>query len=260
MGGVGLLGTVLLVTQARLARRAVPVIAAAPLADGAYGDGDVERPPLRLAVLGDSGGAGVGCARPDETIGARLATALAAPPPAGIGRTVVLDVLAVSGSRSEDLDPQVSRALLTPPDVAVVVIGANDVTHFVPPPRAVAFLRAAVERLVAAGARVVVGTCPDLSTVPPIPQPLRVVAGARSRRMAEAQQAAVTAGGGVAVPLAALLAARFAAQPQRMFCADRFHPSAEGYRELAEALLPAVRAASGLADTDVDASASDASH
>lgn len=241
-GGIGavLASYALLRVQASLARRAIPALSGAPVADGSYGERRPARPPLRLAVLGDSAGAGLGADHPDETPGALLATALAAR-----GREVVLEVFAVSGSQSADLEPQVSRTLLTPPHVAVISIGANDVTHRVAPEQAVADQRAAVERLQAAGVRVVVGSTPDLSAVRPIPQPLRWWAGLRSRAMAAAQQRLEDAGATV-VPLGALLTERFGADPQRYFCRDRFHPSPEGYRAIAEALLPAVVSAAGL--------------
>jgi lysophospholipase L1-like esterase len=245
-GGGGLTAVVasyaLLRVQARLARRAIPALAGAPVADGEYAAAADGRPPLRLAVLGDSAGAGLGADRPDQTPGALLAAALAAR-----GRTVVLDVLAVSGSQSADLDPQVSRALLNPPHVAVISIGANDVTHRVRPEDAVAAQQAAIERLQAAGARVVVGSTPDLSAVRPIPQPLRWWAGVRSRGMAAAQQRLESAGASV-VPLGALLGPEFSAEPERYFCSDRFHPSPDGYRAIADALRPAVVSAAGLGE------------
>lgn len=243
-GGGGLTAVLasygLLRVQAGLARRAIPPLAGAPVADGEYGAGD--GPPLRLAMLGDSAGAGLGADRPEETPGALLASAVA-----GRGRAVVLHVLAVSGSKSVDLDPQVSRALLSPPHVAVISIGANDVTHRVGPDRAVEQQRLAVERLQAAGIRVVVASTPDLSAVRPIPQPLRWWAGRRSRAMAAAQQRLEETGAAV-VPLGALLTSQFSAEPERYFCADRFHPSAAGYRAIADVLLPAVLEASGLGE------------
>lgn len=244
-GGAGLLGVFgygVLWGEAKLARRTVrPPTTGAPIADGEYGQrrapGDA---PLRLAVLGDSSASGVGCVSADETPGALLATALAAE-----GAPVVLDVLAVSGSRSSDLEPQVSRALLSPPHVAVICIGVNDVTHRVPARKAVRNLHAAVTRLRAAGAGVVVGTCPDLGTIKPIAQPLRTVARLRSRQMAAEQAVAVAHAGGVPVVLADLLAARFDSEVD-LFCEDRFHPSPRGYALLADVLLPAVRAAAAL--------------
>ena len=61
-------------------------------------------------------------------MGAILATALSEVS----GRTVTLSNHAVIGAQTVDLDPQIDRALWTRPHVAVIMIGANDVTHLVP--------------------------------------------------------------------------------------------------------------------------------
>lgn len=240
-GGAGLLGALsyaLLALESRLARRAVPDLSGAPLADGNYGGPDGV--PLRLALLGDSGAAGLGADQPADTPGALLAADLAA----SSGRPVILDVLAVTGSCSRDLDAQVARAILTPPHLAVIMVGANDIIHWVPVRQAAGQLALAVERLHAAGARVVVGTCPDLGALPFVPQPLRALAGWRSGNLAAAQQAVVEAAGGVAVPLAAQLRSAFTGN-RSMLCSDGFHPSAAGYRVVAGALSPAVRTSAG---------------
>jgi lysophospholipase L1-like esterase len=64
----------------------------------------------------------------------------------------------------------------------------------------------------------------------------------RARQLAAAQADAVRAAGGVPVDLAAQTGSVFRADPGTL-SADRFHPSADGYRLWAEALLPAVREA-----------------
>lgn len=246
-GGFGLLGAAgygLLHAEKRLARRAIPAGISAPLADGEYGDPAAAK-SLRLAMLGDSSACGVGCADPAETPGALLATALGER-----GYRVHLDVLAVSGSRSMDLEPQVSRALLTPPDVAVISVGANDVIHLIKPDHAVPHLRDAIRRLRAAGVSVVVGTCPDLGVIRPVPQPLRAFGGHLSHRMARAQARATRAEGGVPVHLAARLRRLFHQRPADMFCHDRFHPSPTGYHEMMMALLPDVLTAIGRQESD----------
>src|SRR5207245_1599762 len=80
--------------------------------------------------------AGVGVARVEESVGGRLAGRLA-----GGGRQVDLSSVAVSGARSDDLDLQVSRALLADrPDLAVVLVGGQDAVHGVRPRRAAAAL------------------------------------------------------------------------------------------------------------------------
>ena len=85
----------------------------------------------------------------------------------------------------------------------------------------------------------VVGTCPDLGSVKPVLQPLRTVAARLSRRLAAAQTVAVAEAGGRAVSLGDLLARDFAEHPQ-LWSADRFHPSAEGYRRVVDVLLPSL--------------------
>jgi lysophospholipase L1-like esterase len=149
----------------------------------------------------------------------------------------------VSGSRSTDLTTQVARALLGDrPDVAVVLIGANDAVAARRPGEAAAYLGAAVRRLRDAGVEVVVGTCPDLGAVRAIAQPLREVAGWWGRRTAHAQHRAVVAAGGAVVDIGAETGAVFRADAGTL-CYDGFHPSADGYRVWAHALLPAVTTA-----------------
>src|SRR5207253_223888 len=88
------------------------------------------------------------------------------------------------------------------PDAAVILIGANDVTHRVPVPVAVASLARTVRDLRAAGCGVVVGTCPDLGTVRPIQPPLRWLARRWSRELAAAQTVAVVEAAGTEVTAA----------------------------------------------------------
>ena len=92
----------------------------------------------------------------------------------------------------------------------------------------------------------IVGTCPDLGTVEPVAPPLRQVGRAWSRRLATAQTIAVVEAGGRTVSLGTILGPEFAAAPALLFGPDRFHPSADGYRRLAEVLLPSTLAALGL--------------
>jgi len=134
-------------------------------------------------------------------------------------------------------------ALRQKPDVAVICVGGNDVTHRVRVQTAVRHLVDAVRRLRAAGVEVVVGTCPDLGTIRPIQPPLRWLARRWSRQMATAQTIAVVEAGGRTVSLGDLLGELFYAEPDRMFSLDRFHPSGAGYLAAAQAVLPTVVAA-----------------
>ncbi|MEW2134525.1 SGNH/GDSL hydrolase family protein [Streptomyces sp. NPDC005435] len=252
-GGAGLIGVAavgLVLAEMRLARRQVNNGATGgrvPQADGVYGAGFEEpgEPPLRLALLGDSTAAGQGVHRAGQTPGALLASGLAAV----AERPVVLRNVALPGAQSDDLERQVALVLASPlpvPDVCVIMVGANDVTHRMPPTRSVRYLSAAVRRLRTAGAEVVVGTCPDLGTIEPVQQPLRWLARRASRQLAAAQTIGTVEQGGRTVSLGDLLGPEFAANPRELFGPDSYHPSAEGYATAAMAVLPTVCAALGL--------------
>jgi lysophospholipase L1-like esterase len=200
-------------------------------------------PTLRLVLLGDSAAIGVGVEWLSETVGGQLARMLAEGTPDTGERHVLLSSVGVAGSRSTDLATQVARALLgDKPDVAVVLIGANDATGLRAPEESADHLRAAVRRLRDAGVEVVVGTCPDLGATRAIAPPLRQVAGLLGRRMAKAQAKAVIEAGGVVVDLGGETGAVFRADAGTL-CYDGFHPSADGYRVWAHALYPAVEEA-----------------
>lgn len=250
-GGIGLLGATavgVLLTEARLAKRVVGgAHEAPPHADGRYGSAFVHRlgrDPLLLGVLGDSTAAGQGVHRPRQTPGALLASGLAAV----AERPVSLRNVALSGAQSHDLDRQVTLLIEDgpAPDVCVIMIGANDVTHGMPAARSVRLLSDAVRRLREAGSEVVVGTCPDLGTIEPVYQPLRWVAKRLSRQLAAAQTIGVLEAGGRTVSLGDLLGPEFAENPRELFGPDNYHPSAEGYATAAMAVLPTLCAALGL--------------
>lgn len=189
---------------------------------------------LRLAVLGDSIAWGQGASRPEDRLAGRLSQGLEAR-----GHAVATRVDAVPGARSSGLAAQVDVALPWRPDVAVVVIGANDLTHLEPVEQAVRDLAAAVRRLRAAGTEVVVAPAPDLSAVPHVPVFLRDVVRAAGEQLRASQSAAVlTEGGRVADPDQA--ASRAFAADRTLFSADRFHPTSRGYAVIADAILPAV--------------------
>ncbi|MGW5666721.1 SGNH/GDSL hydrolase family protein [Micromonospora sp. NPDC003776] len=231
-----------LLGQARQARRTIPMAEAPPpRCDGVYG-AKLPGPPVTMVILGDSSAAGYGVHRRRETPGALLATGLSR----RLHRPVRLHRFAVVGALSAGLKPQVESALEVAPDIAVVLIGGNDVTNRTPPSVAVRYLVDAVRTLRAAGCEVVVGTCPDLGAIRPIQPPLRWLARRWSRQLAAAQTVAVVEAGGWTVSLGDLLGPRFAAEPARMFAWDRFHPSAEGYAVAAAALLPTVLSALGV--------------
>lgn len=229
----------IIVRQAAIARSRIgaPLGELAPAADRIWRR-RFDGAPVELLLLGDSIAAGLGAERRKDTLGARLSKGLAR----ALQRPVRLRTAAVVGSESSALASQLDGL----PDgyrpaVAVIVVGGNDVTHRIPVSESAAHLTAAIERLRALGAQVVVGTCPDLGALRPVPQPLRALGSRLSRQLADAQARAAHGAGARAVSLRHAVGPVFISQPDEMFSLDRFHPSALGYRRTADALLPVVR-------------------
>lgn len=250
IGGAAVLGAIsltaggtreLLRRQAAIARQRIgkplpEAVDASRTWKKSYGD------RLELVVLGDSIAAGLGAERPKDTLGGRLARGLAKE----LQRSVRLRTAAVVGSESSALAGQIDGL---PegyrPDLAVIVVGGNDVTHRVPVATSVRQLEDAIVRLRELGAEVVVGTCPDLGALRPVPQPLRSLGSRMSRQLAAAQAAAAVRNGAHAVSLARVVGPFFITNPDEMFSLDRFHPSALGYKRTAKALLPSLLMALG---------------
>jgi len=206
-----------------------------------YGD------PIELLLLGDSIAAGLGAEGPKRTLGAQLARRLAK----RTQRAVRLHTAALVGAETSMLRAQLAGlpAHYTA-DVAVIVVGGNDVTHRVRTSVSRKHLAEAIESLQENGTQVVVGTCPDLGALSALPQPLRSLAAIASRQLAAAQRDVALELGARAVSLGDVVGPFFVSRPDEMFAVDRFHPSGNGYRRTAKALLPSVLAALGYATYD----------
>jgi lysophospholipase L1-like esterase len=247
----------LLTGQANQARQLIPhAWDIPPRADGVYspGGGPVRRwqrgDPfdVHLMIFGDSTATGYGCRHADEVPGVLIARGLAEQS----GKRIRLSTKAIVGATSKGLSGQIDAMFVAgpPPDAAVIMIGANDITRPNGIGPSARRLGAAVARLRAAGAVVVVGTCPDFGVITAIPQPLRWVTRSRGLRLARAQAAAVRNEGGVPVPFSDLLAPEFQKAPDLLFSEDMFHPSAAGYALAANQLLPALCDALGECNID----------
>ena len=243
VAGGAVVGRALLHRQAAVARQVIgkTLGEVAPTADKKfkkkYGA------TIDLLVVGDSIAAGLGAELPKETLGARLATRLAK----RTRRTVRLRTVARVGAESSMLSGQLATLPAAyRPHLAVIVVGGNDVTHRVPVSESVRHLEAAIEALRGRGAEVVVGTCPDLGALRPVPQPLRALGARASRQLAQAQEAAAVRAGAHTVSLANVVGPFFITNPDEMFSLDRFHPSAAGYRRTASALVPSLLTALGV--------------
>jgi lysophospholipase L1-like esterase len=221
-----------LVAQALLARARVPKL---PEPSGAR-EGAVGRGPrLRLLILGDSSAAGVGVQEQTQALAGYMPGALARHAHA----RVQWRLLARSGLTSAeclDLLRETDAALQS--DIAVVVLGVNDVVGQVPTQRAIAAREAIANHLRNAHgvAHIVFAPLPPMQHFPGLPQPLRWVAGRDARR----HDAAV----------AAWAASRSDASHVQidlplnrgLMSADGFHPGAQVYRICGTALAEHIAA------------------
>lgn len=247
IGGVAaasLAGPLMLAGQVLYARHQMQTPDGFPLPVFAGLYGKPGRAPLNVAVLGDSLAAGFGSNDPQRTIGAALATALTDL----TDRPVEVHSAARVGARSADLSGQLSsiqQSCTTHVDLALIVVGANDVTHFVPAPVAARQLSSVVQDMSSNGTKVVVVACPDLGVIKYIPQPLHFLAATWSMRVAEAQLRAAKSSGGCGIKTSSDLTGLVSGLPG-FFSADNFHPSSDGYHAINQELVPAALEAVGL--------------
>lgn len=249
----------LLTQQAKIARSVIPKPSSRPYeGDGLYRPGAESAEPWRpgmacdvhMMVFGDSLAAGLGADSAAELPGVLLARGLAEES----GWNVRLSIKAIVGATSKGLPGQVEAMQIAQgkPDISVILIGGNDITArnaIGPSARRVGDAVAALRE---GGSHVVVGTCPDLGIIKPVPQPLRSVLATLSRRLGSAQGVQVRKAGGVAVSLAETLAPEFHRRGESLFSPDRFHPNSAGYELAAGLLLPAVCVSLGVWDEAPD--------
>lgn len=207
--------------------------------DGRFGG---DGPALRIVWLGDSTAAGVGATSAAQAIPQRVARAL--------DRPVDLTVLAVSGARVEDiLDDQLPRMPEAAPHVVAVSIGANDVTHVTSQDTFREQYHELLDRLPKGSIVVVLGV-PDMGAPPRFAQPLRGVVALRGKQLEGISEDVAGASGAVYVDIAAATGSEMRSDTDRYFARDRYHPSDEGYRLWADAVLEELEPALEVAGAD----------
>jgi lysophospholipase L1-like esterase len=202
---------------------------------GLVGQGPTDD-PLRIAWIGDSVAAGVGASGPDAALPRVVATSIDGP--------VELHVFAESGERAagalEDQVPRVT-ALMPSPDVVIVEVGANDVTHLTGRQTFSATYDRILARVADLDARHLLALgIPAFGTSPRFLQPLRAIVGFRGRQLDEEIRTAAEAHGATYVDIAAATGGEFAADPDHYYAQDDFHPSDAGYDLWARAVLEAL--------------------
>ena len=192
---------------------------------------------LHLMIFGDSTATGYGCFSAEEVPGVLIARGLAEQ----TGKRIRLSTKAIVGATSRGVSGQVDAMFVAgpPPDAAVMMLGANDVTALNGISQsarrlgldACASCAPAVRWWSSAPARISESSPPSPSRCArwhtrgvcnlPAPRP------PRSRRRAVCR-----------CRWRHLLAPQFRATPELMFSADGFHPSPTAYALAAEQLLP----------------------
>jgi lysophospholipase L1-like esterase len=181
--------------------------------------------PLVLAVLGDSSVAGVGADSPEDTLTHGVACALAE------RHRVRLYSLGMSGARLRHVvSDQVPRLAELDPDVVLVCVGTNDITHVTPLPEVRRQIRRLGAGLVTAAPRAVilVSGLPPAETSLAFRWPLREVLGVWARAYTRLFEVELRRHRITVVDVAAVARAAFRGK-REMFSADLFHPSSAGY-------------------------------
>jgi lysophospholipase L1-like esterase len=219
----------LLVAQALATRRRAPVLPEPEgPRQGQVGAGRV----LRLLIVGDSSAAGVGVRTQDEALAGHLTRTLAR----RSGRRVRWQLVAKSGITTVQALELLKQSDPAPAEIAVVVLGVNDVIDQLPSHRAVLQRAELVDWLRDhAGVRhVVFAPLPPVHRFPLLPQPLRHVMGQDARRHDEAvARWAATRDEVSHLPI------DYALGPEHM-AEDGFHPGEPVYRACGEALADCV--------------------
>jgi lysophospholipase L1-like esterase len=192
-------------------------------------------PSLRMLWLGDSLAAGAGATTAAQAIPQRVAR--------GLDRPVDLAVLAVSGSTIEDvLDAQLPKMPDLVPDIVLVSIGANDVTHLTSQGSFRERYHELLDRLPEGSIVVLLGV-PDMGAPPRFAEPLRSITKLRGEQLEAISQEVAEERGAVYVDIAEKTGPEMRSDTDRYFSRDKYHPSDDGYRIWADAVLEELRPA-----------------
>lgn len=185
-----------------------------------------------ITVLGDSTGSNE-CGEPDAGVAEIVGRVVAE----HFGVAVRLHNYSVSGARTQQVTiDQVPRARERQPDVAVLCLGANDVSGFVPSRSLDRQTRTLSARLREGrpDLTIVHSGAPPLDTVPLFSQPLKWFAGTQSRRVNGVIERVCAEEQIKYANLVGHLYEVFKNDPACFSPVDDFHPAAYGYALLGE--------------------------
>lgn len=160
------------------------------------------------------------------------------------GHVVFWSNKAVSGARAKDVPQQLDKVLATAPDIVLIAVGANDVTHLGSPRSVVGSLGETVDalRVVQPDVKIIVTGAPDMGSVPRFPQPTRWFMGERTKQLNTAIEQFAQDEGVIFAPIARTTGPAFRQHPE-YFAQDKFHPNTQGYALWTPVITDALRAA-----------------
>jgi lysophospholipase L1-like esterase len=199
-------------------------------------------PALQLAILGDSSAAGVGANRQEDALAGQLTTFTAQQ----LGRQISWRLIARSGATARTVRDDLVPGLLDPdtgwkPELVVVVVGGNDLTHLRLIPAWRRDMRALIDaiRHQAGPVPIVLAGLPPFLRLPSLPQPMRTIAGLRACAMDDVLHRLARATDAVwHVPSATL-----PTEGDDFFTTDGYHLATRGYRAWAEVIAQQVTTA-----------------
>jgi lysophospholipase L1-like esterase len=221
------LGPVLL-AQGRRARARTPRL---PEPAGRHAGCAGSGPPLRLLLVGDSSGAGVGVASQEQALLGQLLEGLTP------HFAVTYRLVAKNGLTTEQLARRLDDEMAEEFDVAITAVGVNDVTAGLDEPTCIGHHRQLHELLrnKFSVAHILVTGLPPVHAFPALPQPLRFYLGGVALHHDFRLEAAVAKDENVHY----IGLRDFSADT--VMASDGFHPSAQIYRIWAAKLCQRIR-------------------
>jgi acyl-CoA thioesterase I len=147
------------------------------------------------------------------------------------GNQVTLHNYGVSGARTKDVATKQLPQITTAPDIVLISISANDITHFTSVTSVQKDMEAIINELRQKNpdVRIVITGTPAMGSAQRFPQPLRWLAGKRTQQMNTMFTELATKESLENVQIAQKLGPMFA-KNSKLFAADKFHPNTAGYK------------------------------
>jgi lysophospholipase L1-like esterase len=222
-----------LTAEALLARSRIETLGSPSVVPAAQ-FGNADSPPIHLVFIGDSTAVGVGTQTVEQSYPWLVAQHLSS------RFRVTLDVVGRSGARMKDVESQFAYdAASLKPDVVMIGIGGNDVTHLTPLGSVGRSLEHSVRTLSRTDATVLVALGPRFDS-PELKRPLIDLIRFRVRSLNKTLRLTAKALNVEVIDLPAALGDHFEREPDRYFSSDNYHPGPEGYILWANAVEEAI--------------------